>query len=232
MNTLFLDFDGVLFDTAKEAYLLSEYAYSEITPFENIDKDKFKTFYEHKYLVTNSWQYYFLMQSIESRQDIEMYFLSNAIPNKQSSDFDIKFQQCRQDLINNHFDYWNSLDEPYPFFFEIKNLSKQFNIVIVSTKNAQAIKNKLQQYLFNVKDENIIGKEILKEFSSKGEFISKYIIDKNIAHGIFVDDSINNIETCKNILNLNAYLANWGYCNPKFEGKNCQEIVNLIKESL
>ena len=48
MKTIFLDFDGVLFDTAKEAYILSRYAYYDINPFEQINSEEYTIFYKNK----------------------------------------------------------------------------------------------------------------------------------------------------------------------------------------
>ena len=39
MKTVFLDFDGVLFDTLREAFVLCRYAYSNINIFEPINED-------------------------------------------------------------------------------------------------------------------------------------------------------------------------------------------------
>ena len=39
---IFLDFDGVLCDSVKEAYLLSRYAFYGISPFEKIDNENFE----------------------------------------------------------------------------------------------------------------------------------------------------------------------------------------------
>lgn len=232
MKTIYLDFDGVLFDTAKESYLLARYAYKGISIFEEIDKIEYELFYKNKYLVTNSWQYYYLMKSLEF-ENIEEKF-NQYIKNRTNDDsiFDKKFQDCRKDLMQNYFDFWNSLDKPYPFFDEIKKLQNSLNIIIVSTKNQKAIFERLKQYDFSLLLEKIIGKEILKNYKSKGEFLKEYMSENNIQSAIFVDDSQENLNSCKNIKGLDLLLASWGYSNPKYKGKNCSEIIEIIKENV
>ena len=65
-NIVFLDFDGVLFDTVKEAYLLSRYAYDGISVFDDIDTDEYFVFEKLRFLVTNSWQYFYIMKIIKN----------------------------------------------------------------------------------------------------------------------------------------------------------------------
>lgn len=232
MKTIFLDFDGVLFDTAKEAYILSRYAYYDINPFEQINSEEYTIFYKNKYLVTNSWQYFYLIKSLKY-DDVEKNF-KNLVLNRSDEDrlFDKKFQKCRQDLMKNHFNFWNNLDTPYPLFDAIKKLINNLDIVIVSTKNTKAISNKLKQYDFNIPNNKIIGKEILNNYKSKGDFLLNYIKDNHISNAIFVDDSKENLDSCKSINNIQLLLADWGYCNPNFAGQSCQSIMNKIKEGV
>ena len=79
MHTLFLDFDGVLYDTLKEAYILCRYVCNNIDLFAPIEQDIYSKFYKYKYLVFNSWQYLYLMKSITSDNIISSYnsFLQN-----------------------------------------------------------------------------------------------------------------------------------------------------------
>ena len=49
MKTIFLDFDGVLFDSVKEAYLLSRCAYDGILPQEPINELEYSRFHKYRY---------------------------------------------------------------------------------------------------------------------------------------------------------------------------------------
>lgn len=167
-KVLFLDFDGVLFDTTKEAYLLTRYAYSSVGVFDEIAQNDYELFCKYRYLIVNSWQYYHLM-SVLNTPNVEENFKNSTLQrNEKDKEFDKIFQAKRKDLIQNHNDFWQSLDTPYPFFNEIKKLASKLNIIIVSTKNSAAIYEKLNQYGLELDQKNIIGKEILKPFLSKG----------------------------------------------------------------
>ena len=61
---LFLDFDGVLFDTLREVYLVSRYLTLKQDFLEEIDENSYKIFEKHKYLVYNIWMFYYFNQII------------------------------------------------------------------------------------------------------------------------------------------------------------------------
>ena len=134
IKTVFLDFDDVLFDTRKEAYLLSRYAYSDIAHQIEINETEYQMFNAKRSLVTNSWQYFYIMKLIKNntKNEIFSFEYQKAILNRDietDSKFDNKFQEKRRELINNHYDFWNNLDKPFPFFFEIKKLQDKLNNV-------------------------------------------------------------------------------------------------------
>lgn len=235
MNTIFLDFDGVLFDTVLESYLLARYAYFDIEPFEKINEKEYELFHSVRYLITHSWHYYYIMKLIGDGVNIEDFpqEYRNTVSHrneKTDSEFDKKFQVKRKDLIENHFDFWNTLDKPYPFFNKVKSLSEKLNIIIVSTKNEEAILKHCKDYGLNIEEKNVIGKTKLKQYGSKKEFLEYYIRENKIDKSIFIDDAISTIKNCSNIQNLNVYCANWGYVADKSDGLNEVEILKIIKE--
>ena len=235
MRTLFLDFDGVLFDTVLESYLLARYAYFDIEPFEKFNEKEYELFHSIRYLITHSWHYYYIMKLIGEGINVEDFSQEyrNAVSHrneKTDSEFDKKFQAKRKDLIENHFDFWNKLDKPYPFFDKIKPLAEKLNIIIVSTKNEEAILRHCKDYGLNIEEKNVIGKNKLKQYGSKKEFLEYYIRENKIDKSIFIDDAISTIKNCSNIQNLNVYCANWGYVADKSDGLNEVEILKIIKE--
>lgn len=234
MKTIFLDFDGVLFDTVLESYLLARYAYYGTSPFEQVNEVEYKIFHDNRYLITNSWHYYYIMKVIEEKiynksafKDKYLAYISNRV-NENEELFDNKFQAMRETLITKHYNFWKLLDRPYIFFKELKNLNLKSEIYILSTKNKIAIINKLKDYDFIVEPDKIIDKNILKNYNSKGEFLAEFLNQNNIDYAIFVDDSKDNLDSCKNIPNLNCYLANWGYT--EFDGYSENDVINIIKE--
>src|SRR5574344_333845 len=65
--TIFTDFDGVLFDTLNEAYVLCQKSFHNIDIFKPIEQDSFKKFARYKFLVFNSWQYLYLMKCLDNK---------------------------------------------------------------------------------------------------------------------------------------------------------------------
>ena len=237
MKTLFLDFDGVLFDTVLESYLLARYAYFGIEPFEKINEKEYGIFHSVRYLITHSWHYYYIMNLIErgvNIKDFPQEYKNTVLHRDENADseFDKKFQTKRKDLIENSFDFWNKLDKPYPFFDKIKSIANNFNIIIVSTKNEEAILKHCMDYGLNIEKDNIIGKTKLKQYGSKKEFLEYYIKENQIKKSIFIDDAIETVKKCSDIKNLDVYCANWGYVADKKDGFNEEEIFRIIKEIL
>ena len=235
MKTVFLDFDGVLFDTVLESYLLARYAYYGIEPQETVDENEYNIFHSVRYLITNSWHYYYIMKLLSEKISINNFAqeYKKLLDNRDidaALEFDKKFQTKRKDLMNNNFDFWNSLDKPYPFFYEIKKIQNQYNFVIVSTKNEEAILKHCKDYGLKINKTNIVGKTKLAQFGTKKEFLEYYINTNNITKSIFIDDAIITIKKCSNIQNLTAICANWGYVADKNDGLSEKEIFNIIKE--
>ena len=235
-KTIFLDFDGVLFDTVLESYLLARYAFYDISPETPIDENIYKIFHSLRYLITNSWHYFYIMKIIDSKfkkiKEMEKEYhkmLLNRDINADST-FDLKFQNKRKDLINNNYKFWEKLDKPYPFFYKIKEIFENYNILIVSTKNEEAIQKHCSDYGLKISAENITGKNKLKKFGSKHSFLEYYIKEHKIQNAIFIDDCKNTVEDCKNVPNLSCYTANWGYVKAKTEGFSEEDILNKIKE--
>ena len=54
---IFLDFDGVLCDSVKEAYLLTRFAYKNIDVKQPINNQDYQMFQNYRFLVANSWHY-------------------------------------------------------------------------------------------------------------------------------------------------------------------------------
>lgn len=235
---LFLDFDGVLFDTLKEAYLICRSAFSGINTDVPIDTKKYLQFYKFKFLVYNSWQYYYLMKTLfndnnATNEDVintyNFYLMNRDIDAEK--EFDEKYYYTRKYLKDNCFDFWDSLEEPFDFFFEVKRLfdEKKIDIIIVSKKDFNSIKYRLSKYGLNLSDNKIFAKEQLENYPNKSDFISEYMKNNNIKKAIFVDDNSNNLRPCKNNTGLEIILAGWGNIAIDETGLTCYDIISKIK---
>ena len=214
---IFLDYDGVLCNSVKEAYLLSRYAFYDISPFQEIDESQYQEFKKFRPSITNSWQYYnFYSEKKESYNSI-------------TQSFNDKFLAMRKELMTNHRDFWLSLETKTPFLDRIKPLieMKPNNFRILSTKNREAILEKFSSWGLDLPSEYIYDKKDLVNIS-KGMFIKEL----RIKNAILIDDSEENIDSCKSVDNITAILTSWGYAKSSQNGKNEDEVLKIIQERL
>ena len=215
MKTVFLDFDGVLFDTLKEAYILCRYAFNGTDYFTPINKDHYKKFYRYKFLVFNSWQYYYIMSLLKNElsddEFIKEYkYLTTNRDYSAEEDFDKKYYSARKDLMENHNEFWNKLETPFNFFYRVKEETESGTIkpIIVSKKNKSAMMYRFNQYGFSIPERDIYGKDELCNYKTKAEFIEEFMRSNLIKNACFVDDNSNNFIGCNSA--ITTLLAGWG----------------------
>ena len=232
---LFLDFDGVLFDTLKEVYLISRFIATDKAFLDEIDRENYALFSKYKYLVYNIWMFYYFNPLIFgncAEEDIIPNYEKALLNRNQmrESIFCNSFLQARRTLVNNHFDFWKNLETPYEFFCEIKKLydNGNKNIVIISKKNKNSIIERFDTYNFKINPDFIFAREILDNYSSKGEFINEYMKKNNFDSAVFVDDNMNNLKTVQND-NVKTILALWGNTKPGDKGYSEDEAIKEIK---
>lgn len=233
MKIIFLDFDGVLFDSVKEAYLLARKAYFDVDVKSPIECKHYQEFCDFRYLVTHSWQFYYILKLIEEnveRTFFENLFTQNSVKTQAVIDFDNKYTEARENLLKSDFDFWDKLDEPFEFFYDIKKLSENNpgKFIILTNKKKLPVQNKLKKY--GVNNIQLFANEDLKAYNSKAEFIDKYIQNKNIDNCFLIEDSIDNINFCKKYAKINPLLVSWGYIHPSEKGLERAEILEIIKE--
>ena len=232
MITVFLDFDGVLFDSVKEAYLLSRCAYNGIGVKTEIDNTEYNKFRKYRYLITKSWHFYYIFKLIlnntpDDKFETEYKKCMNNINYSAVEEFDKKYVKVREDLMKSDFEFWDNLDTPFDFFFKIRELSEDNNykFIILTNKKRLPVQNKLNKFSLNAE---LFSNEDLSKYSSKGDFIQKYMVDNNIKKCYFVDDSMDNLNTCLKYNNIKSLLANWGYIAPNQKGYSPEEITDII----
>jgi len=232
---LFLDFDGVLFDTIKEVYLVNRYVYKGVDFLEPVKEDEFKRFSKYKFLAYNIWMFYYynpiLFKNTKEEEILEKYYQCLQNRNlKAEEEFCIELLNAREKLSKNHYDFWKNLEIPYDFFFEIKKLYEKNNIdiVVASKKNKNSILERFETYGFNLASDKVFAREFLKNYPSKYDFMLDYMEKNNKTNAIFVDDNMNNL---KNITSpkIKPILALWGNNAPGDKGLDQKETVEEIK---
>lgn len=235
MKYLFLDFDGVLFDTLKEAYIICRYAFNGTNYNANIDSFIYDKFYRYKFLVYNSWQYYYIMQLLKENLSDEEFiskyyeYMNNRDKISENS-FDEKYYSARNDLMKNHNEFWDNLEKPFEFLYMVKKgvKDKLFVPIIVSKKNKSAIEYRLKQSGFEIDSDSVFGKDELFNYKTKPEFINEYMNKNNIKNSYFIDDNSNNLLPCREYPNIKPILAGWGNIAIGEKGYSQEECINLL----
>jgi phosphoglycolate phosphatase-like HAD superfamily hydrolase len=233
-KVLFLDFDGVLFDTLKEVYLVNRCLYKGIGLFDEVNKENYALYSKYKYLVYNIWMFYYYNPLLFDGCDNIANEFHNALLNRnieKENAFCNEFLKIRADLVKNNYDFWKSLETPYDFFFEIKKLYEEIKpeIVVVSKKNKAAIVERFHSYGFNLPEDKVFAREVLDKYSTKGEFMVEYMAQNGFESAVFVDDNNNNLKTCNNYPQIRQILALWGNAQPNLDGYNQEEAFSEIK---
>lgn len=234
-KVLFLDFDGVLFDTLKEVYLVNRKLFLGVDLFDEVDEKNYQLYSKYKYLVYNIWMFYYynplLFQNTDEKDIPELF--TSAISNrnlKNEEEFCDAFLKTRKDLVLNHYDFWNKLEVPYQFFYDIKEMYEKYgiNIAVVSKKNKPSIVQRFKSYGFDLNPDLVFAREILDKYSSKGEFMKEYMEQNGFNSAIFVDDNYNNLKTVQNE-KIENILALWGNSQPNMKGYSQKEAKEKIE---
>ena len=74
-KVLFLDFDGVLFDTLKEVYLVNRKLFLGVDLFDEVDEKNYQLYSKYKYLVYNIWMFYYYNPLLLTIYNYNQFFL-------------------------------------------------------------------------------------------------------------------------------------------------------------
>lgn len=218
---IFLDFDGVLFDTVREAYAVSVIStgnYKSIDDI-NFDTEHYENFKKLRYLISPAWNYKYLLEELEKYQDdldrIKENFMKKVekASKEDYRDFEARFFSKRSYLKKVQYKRWLRLNVPFPFLLDIKYIFKDFKdfIYIVTTKDKETVLNLLNLENIEFDSTRIFDKKDYEKLGSKKSII-KNLIKKN-ENNIFVDDSDRHIDNCSKIKGLKCFQPDWGYVN-------------------
>jgi len=209
-KAVFLDFDGVLFDTVKEAYCLCLFATKRVKSIKEIDFNSrhFRDFKKNRFRINCAADYCHLLERIGKNE-------GNGPASPTDRDiFEKGFLTTRSHLKRNNFDYWLSLHRPYGFLLSLAGVIKanKKNFFIISTKDKDSILKLLEINGFSFIQDNILDRVFYKKFNTKGNIVkfltSKYFIKESI----LIDDSHDHLSSCGDIKGLEILQAGWGYC--------------------
>jgi FMN phosphatase YigB (HAD superfamily) len=220
---LFLDFDGVLINSVKEAFVVSTIAYGIYDNYKkvNFNSKFYEKFLRYRYLISSAWHYKYLLDFILDNKIEKINNFNTLSKELIDEKFEKKFFEVRNYLRENNFEYWLSLHKPYKFLFLIeKYLDKS---IIVTTKDKESVSALLKKYVKYIPD--IYDKEDFNKHKKKSEIIKNILLNEDIKEAIFVDDNKSHLSGLP--INVKNFQANWGYNNK--EGLSEEEILEYIE---
>lgn len=236
---IFLDFDGVLFDTVNEAYAVSSITkglYRSINKI-NFESDHFIKFKKLRYLISPAWNYKYLLDVLDSENSlksmINKFLLNTSVAKKKDYlEFENNFFETRKILMEKSYDHWLQLNKAYPFLNKIKFLFQEYKelIYIVTTKDKISVSKLLFLEGIEFDKSKIFDNSDYEKFNSKRKIIES-LIDKH-NHNIYIDDSYEHLEKCKLIKNLKCIQPNWGYIAPSDNPYNMNKVIDEINKCL
>jgi len=232
-NLIFLDFDGVLFNTAKEAYAVSMIAVNTFMDIDNVkfDSKYYHDFIKYRYLVGPAWNYKYILEILDSDGVLNFeHKYKTLIQNAKKEDyqkFENSFFEARRSLKEDNFSQWLQLNEPNDFLTLVKPflVSNRDFFRIITTKDKATVTKLLDinNVLFCTK--LIYDREDFEKYENKANIIKSILSLNNVEKAIFIDDSEQHLSGCRNIKNLELCQPNWGYVSKDDKGVQSKEVI-------
>lgn len=216
-----LDFDGVLFNSAYEAYQVCEEVAKSSSKFRNAIH--FDEFMEYRSCLTDAWQFNRLYSHERRLSDFSS--LSEVKADSDDWEFAEKFFLARGELMKNPD--WAKLMSPYPFFYQIReNIRKYPHLFsILSTRNIASIQRTLEFY--GIPDISINGQETIRQYGSKLSVARSLDWMTKDVFTVYVDDMNAHLEPFEGNVDLCIH-AGWGYDESGHESYTQTQAFNVI----
>lgn len=220
-----LDFDGVLFNSAFEAYTVANLATAGNDDFrQDITYEEFLTY---RGVVTDAWHYNRLY-SVANH--VPASALHNVQPDEADWEFSRTFFEARKTVMSDPD--WPKVMPPYDFFLLINPLLQQFpdRFAILSTRNVQSIRETLAFHGADVIP--VFGQEDIRRSGSKLAVAQEqHWLDRGQWLIVYIDDMNNHLEPFEGQIHLPLH-ANWGYDRETPGSLSAQQILNIISSLL
>lgn len=219
-----LDFDGVLFNSAFEAFSVANHATKGRAGFrQDVNYEEFLAF---RSVVTDAWQYNRLYAANSSVLPNTLHMIT---PDEGDWSFSRDFFEARCVIMEDP--EWPKVMPAYDFFFLLKPLLLQCpdRFAILSTRNVSSINEALA---FNGVDGiQIFGQEDIRKLGSKLSVAkSQNWLDPKKYLVVYVDDMNSHLEPFQGQVHLPLH-ANWGYDRETSSSLN-QSQIHIIISSL
>lgn len=221
-----LDFDGVLFNSAYEAYTVCCTLCAGNSAFrQNVS---FEEFLEFRAFLTDAWQF----NRLYSHIDLCAHFadLPEVEPGERDWAFAKDFFAARAVMMADP--EWAKVMSPYDFFFLLKPLLLEYpdRFSILSTRNIESIRRTLS--FFGADVVQILGQEDIRAHGSKIEVARKQgWLEGNQHLIVYVDDMSAHLEPFDGKVHLPLH-ANWGYDHAGTDSLSQHQVLRIIHSML
>jgi phosphoglycolate phosphatase-like HAD superfamily hydrolase len=200
------DFDGVICDTAFEAFRIALTTTGKIeNPFSKEYDHLYQEFYSRRIHVGPAWNYYYVMQEM----------LNNVWEpwrdNNSSQNFSKDFFCVREEAQKNNIE-WLKLN---PIYDHIAQIISPHIITILTNKNKSPVEKLLKYY--DIKFSEVISMPENVKFKSKVDLLNYKFKGQNIK---FIDDHFGIVADVRSraTIKIDARHASWGYTKDKVPG--------------
>lgn len=220
-----LDFDGVLFNSAYEAFTVANIATRGRPGFRpDITYEEFLAFRGY---VTDAWQYNRLY-SIADQTPASL--LPGIQPENSDWEFARTFFEARTEVMADPD--WPKVMPPYDFFSLIKPLLLQHanRFAILSTRNVSSIRETMAFHGADVVP--VFGQEDIRRLGSKLAVAQdQHWLDTGKWLIVYIDDMNNHLEPFEGQIHLPLH-ANWGYDRETPGSLSAEQIMTIITSLL
>jgi hypothetical protein len=222
---ILLDFDGVLFNSAYEAYQVCERMikgnsrYRQGTTF-----DEFMSFRSQ---LTDAWQFCRLYHKERILRDINDLHL--IVPDQEDWVFTGLFFAARAEMMTDP--NWAKLMSPYPFFYQLRPLLLQHpeRFKILSTRNKESISRTMA--FFEIDKIEIYGQEEIRKHGSKLNVAKNNRWLNNGDYVVYIDDMNSHLEPFEAEVNLCLH-AGWGYDAAQVDSYTQSQVLHIVESLL
>lgn len=216
-----LDFDGVIFNSAYEAYQVCQEVAKTNPGFRrSVNFDEFMDFRRY---VTNAWQFNRLYSKELFLNDFsKLTFIRSEQADQIFADL---FFKSRKHFMEDND--WVKLMSPYSFFHELKKLilTAPHVFKILSTRDEASIKRTLEFY--SLGDIQVYGQESLIKYGSKHAIAKSNKWLEDYYYTVYVDDMNSHLEPFQGDVDLCVH-AGWGYDFSNYESYTETQAFNMI----
>lgn len=220
-----LDFDGVLFNSAFEAFTVANKCIEGRAGFRQ--DITYEEFLAYRAVVTDAWQYNRLYSE---GGHIPAEALPGLAPEDDDWAFARAFFEARATMMQDP--QWPKVMPPYDFFFLLKPFLLQHpdRFAILSTRNVQSIREAMAFHGADVLP--VFGQEDIRRLGSKLAVAKDQAwLERGKWLVVYIDDMNTHLEPFEGQIHLPLH-ADWGYDNGTPGSLSANQIINIITSLL